>query len=105
MPDFRAILGLMKYAPTVLQVIQGMRRGQKDDEVQHVADDMQHELENIKKQLNNQITTLEEANAQLRTRVRELESSISTLKMLVYNSLGLGGLAVIIAVLIAAFAR
>lgn len=98
MASIGSFLRLLKYAPMVLQVVRGMKQ-QDPSEGKSAADDVRHELDSLRDKQNNRLQEMEEANAQLRQRVRELEGAINLMQVLVWTGLGASGLAIILAVL------
>ncbi|HEY3378947.1 MAG TPA: hypothetical protein VGL77_15785 [Armatimonadota bacterium] len=98
MPKFGSFLKILELAPLVFGLVKQVR-GQQTPEVGEQVEETRNALTDLKKQLTQRLESLEEANTHLKTRVRELESSIAVLKVLVYTS-GVIGLLALIFVLI-----
>ena len=85
MPNFGKIFKLLKYAPTVIGLIKQLRgAGQAEKQVVEEIVETRNELENFKKQISARLEALEAENGHLKTRLRQIESSFTMLRVLVY---------------------
>lgn len=97
MANIASIVNLLKYAPTVVGAIKQFRGGRDSEEIAEYVKDTRETLMDMKKNLSQRLETLEAENTRLRTRVREMESGLTTLKVLVYTG---GGAAVVALILV-----
>ena len=85
MSNFGKLLKLVKFAPMVIGLIKQLRGGDQDH--QHLTEEILHTqeaLEELKKRVSARFDSIDEENTRLKTRIRELESSFTTLRVLMY---------------------
>jgi tetrahydromethanopterin S-methyltransferase subunit F len=79
MPRFDAIWKMMQYLPLVLEVSRSMRHKEQDtDNVMQ----LHQEMTDGQQRLQDRTDNIEQEQALLRTRVREVESSLNTLQVI-----------------------
>ena len=102
MPNFGSILKLLKYAPTVIGIIQQVR-GSRQEQTAHLDEEIaetRDALADFKKNILNRVDDLEQENVRLKTRMREVESAFTMLRVLLYP-IGVFALAAFVLALLA----
>jgi hypothetical protein len=82
MPNFGIILKALKYAPMVIGAVQQFR-GQQSAHTEEELTETRHTIEDLRKEMTRRFETLENDNARLKTRLREAESAVMMMKILV----------------------
>lgn len=95
MPKLGSYLKLIQYAPMIIGAVKQLRTNSTSEVNEEIAQTKQT-LDDIKKNLLSRIEDLENENARLKTRIREVESSVTITRVLVLTS---GGAAIVALVL------
>ncbi|HEX2949302.1 MAG TPA: hypothetical protein VHV83_07000 [Armatimonadota bacterium] len=95
MPKLGSYLKLIQYAPMIIGAVKQLRTSPTSEVNEEIAQTKQT-LDDIKKNLLSRIEDLENENARLKTRIREVESSVTITRVLVLTS---GGAAIVALVL------
>lgn len=92
MPNIGTWLQLLKYAPMVIGAVKQMRGGGQSEETQQEIVETRNAFDDFKKTINQRLEAAENENARLKTRIREMESSLTIFKVLLWTS---GGIAIV----------
>lgn len=85
MPSLRSIWKLLQYIPVVLEITRAVRPHKQEE---HPAGETQQELDDFKKNVYQRVEEVEIEQARLRGRLREAESTIALLQVILYGGGG-----------------
>lgn len=90
MPGFGTIWKLVQYIPVLLEIRKAVMPGKEAEE--HTDHATQSELADFKRDTQERVQELESEQTRLRTRLRELETTLNWMQTLLYIGLGTSGI-------------
>lgn len=99
MAKISSYLDMLKYLPTVIGVVKQVRGQNKDDDSAEFLRETQQSVADLRKDVIQRLEEMTTENARLRTRLRDLDASVTVLKVLVYTSFGIGIVGLILALI------
>lgn len=84
MLNIASLLKSLKYAPQILGIVNQMRTKQNNQS--HILHDTESKIADIQGQLLRKIEKLEENNANLSHRLKEIDTAFATIKVVVWTS-------------------